>query len=54
MQEGALIRGGFMWSLMDLNALGFLSLLIDFVVLQVEVPFGLNSATIQNLIPEEY
>ena len=29
-------------------------LLSDSVVLQVEVPFGLNSAPIQNLIPEEY
>ena len=29
-------------------------LLVDFVVLQMEVPLGLNSGTIQNLISTEY
>ena len=29
-------------------------LTIDFVVLQVEVPLGLNLGTIQNVIPMDY
>ena len=43
-----------MWSLMDLNALRFLSTPTDSVVLQVEVPLSLNLGPIQNLIPMEY